>query len=162
MYSNLSRVADRFERIPLLPRNKDSRLHPQHADWPICGSPPSFPPPTTSEVEDLNQACVIDRLLGLLGPLHQYAISTFNTCSWGLTHQSLTDTGGGYNLGGVSLPHHTLWLSQLTVSAFHERALPGLQFNQIPPTKPKFKIKNLRPPYGLPTTQPSTVAYIYA
>jgi hypothetical protein len=41
----------------------------------------------------------------LLGPYHQYAIGTFNTCLRGLTHQSSTDTGGGYNLEGAGLPH---------------------------------------------------------
>jgi hypothetical protein len=64
------------------------------------------------------------------------------------------------------------WRCQLTTShspAFPTndlhippKAPPGLQFNQIPPTKSKFKIKNLRPPRDLLTTRPSTVAYIYA
>jgi hypothetical protein len=49
--------------------------------------------------------------IGLLDPYHQYVISTFNTCSRGPTHQSLTDTGGGYNLRSVSFPHHTPWPS---------------------------------------------------
>jgi hypothetical protein len=43
----------------------------------------------------------------LLGPYHQHAIGTFNTCSRGPTHRSLTDTGRGYNLGGAGLPHTT-------------------------------------------------------
>jgi hypothetical protein len=38
---------------------------------------------------------------------HQHAIGTFNTCSRGPTHWSLTDTGGDYNLGGAGLPHTT-------------------------------------------------------
>jgi hypothetical protein len=33
--------------------------------------------------------------IGLLGSYHQHVISTFNTCSQGPTHRSLTDTGGG-------------------------------------------------------------------
>jgi hypothetical protein len=45
--------------------------------------------------------------IGLLGPYHQHVISTFNTCSRGRTHQSLTNTGVGYNLGGVVFPHHS-------------------------------------------------------
>jgi hypothetical protein len=49
---------------------------------------------------------VDDRLLGLLG-LYQYAIGTFNTYSQGLTHRSLTNTGGGYNLEGADFPHTT-------------------------------------------------------
>jgi hypothetical protein len=38
---------------------------------------------------------------------HQYAIGTFNTCSRGPTYRSLTDTGGGYSLGGAGFPHTT-------------------------------------------------------
>jgi hypothetical protein len=45
-----------------------------------------------------NQASTDDRLLGLLGPYHQHAIDTFNNCSWGATHRSLTDTGGATTL----------------------------------------------------------------
>jgi hypothetical protein len=56
-----------------------------------------------------SQAAINGRLLGLLDPKHQYAIGTFNTCSRGPTEQSLTDTGGDYNLGGVSFPRtHSL------------------------------------------------------
>jgi hypothetical protein len=40
-----------------------------------------------------------------LDPYHQHVIGTFNTCSREPTHRSLTDIGGGYNLGGVGLPH---------------------------------------------------------
>jgi hypothetical protein len=56
--------------------------------------------------------------IGLLGPYHKHVISTFNTCSWGPTHWSLTEIGRGYNLGGAGLPHHTPWLSQPTVLCF--------------------------------------------
>jgi hypothetical protein len=38
---------------------------------------------------------------------HQYAIGTFNTCSRGPTHRSLTDTGRVYSLGGANFPHTT-------------------------------------------------------
>jgi hypothetical protein len=65
----------------------------------------------------------------------------FNTCSWGTTHWSLTDTGEGYNLRGVSFSHTTPRPSQLMIFNFHLRASPGLQFNQILPTKPKFEFK---------------------
>jgi hypothetical protein len=81
------------------------------------------------------------RLLGLLGPYHQHAIGTFNTCSRGLTHQSLTDTGGSYNLGGASFPHTTPWPSQQVISTSHLRAPPDLQINQALETKSKFKFK---------------------
>jgi hypothetical protein len=33
--------------------------------------------------------------------IYQHVIGTFNTCSRGLTHRSSTDTGVGYNLGGI-------------------------------------------------------------
>jgi hypothetical protein len=42
------------------------------------------------------------------------------------THRSLTDTGGGYNLGGVFFPQTTPWLSLLMVSTFHLTAPPSL------------------------------------
>jgi hypothetical protein len=64
---------------------------------------------STTEVVGISQAFIDSGLLGLLGPYHRYAIDTFNTCSRGLTHRALTDTGGGYN---------------------HLRVPPGLQFNQ--------------------------------
>jgi hypothetical protein len=78
-------------------------------------------------------------LLGLLGPYHQHAISTFNTCSWGPTHQSLTDKSRGYNPGGAGFPQTTPQPSGPTVSTFHLRAPPGLYFNHKPSIKPKFK-----------------------
>jgi hypothetical protein len=71
------------------------------------------------------------------GTYHRHAIGTFNTCLRGPTHRSLTDTGGGYNLGGAGLPHThsstfpTSWLH------FSLRALLGLEFNQALPTEPK-------------------------
>jgi hypothetical protein len=43
----------------------------------------------------------------------------------------------GYNLGGANLPHTTPRPSPPAVSTFHLRALPGLQFNQVPSLKPK-------------------------
>jgi hypothetical protein len=99
--------------------------------------------------------------LGLLDPYHQHAISTFNTCLWRPAHRSLTDTGGDYSLGGAGFPQITPRPSQPTVSTFHLRAPPGLQFNQVLPTKPKLSLRNLRSPCGLPTTRPSTMTYVY-
>jgi hypothetical protein len=65
-----------------------------------------------------SQASIDDGLLGLLGPYHQRAIGTFNTCSQGPPHRSLTDTGEGYNLGGVGLLHTTPRPSQPAVATF--------------------------------------------
>jgi hypothetical protein len=98
----------------------------------------SFSPNTANEVVGLNEESVDDRLLGLLGLYHQHVISTFNTCSWGPTHRSLTDTGGAYNLRGYDFPYHTTYLSQPTVLHFHLRALAGLRLtNQPLPTEIK-------------------------
>jgi hypothetical protein len=47
------------------------------------------------------------RLLCLPGPYHWHAIGTFNTCSQGPTHRSLTDIGGRYNFEGADLPYIT-------------------------------------------------------
>jgi hypothetical protein len=43
--------------------------------------------------------------------------------------RSLTDTDGGYNLGGVGFSHTIPWPSQPTVFNFHLRALPGLRLS---------------------------------
>jgi hypothetical protein len=131
---NLSRVIDRFGRNPLLPRKKWLLTQSIAHHWLICGSVPSFSPKSTNEAVDLSQASVADKLLGLLGPYHQYAIDTFNTCSRGPTHRSLTDTDGGYNLGGTGFPHTTPRPSQPIISPFHLRALLDLRLsiNSLP------------------------------
>jgi hypothetical protein len=89
----------------------------------------------TIEALCLSQAPTDDRQLGLLGSYHQHAIGTFNTCSWESIHRSLTDTGRGYNLEGISLPHHTSRPSQSTISTFYLRAPPGLRLSikSLPP-----------------------------
>jgi hypothetical protein len=73
------------------------------------------------------QASISGRLLGLMCPYHQHEIGTFNTCSRGPTHWSLTDTGGGYNLRGAGFPHTTPRPSQLPISPFPK----GLARSQI-------------------------------
>jgi hypothetical protein len=144
------------------PEKNGSRHNPQHDDWPIRESVPSFSPEPAIEVVGVKPPSVDVSLLGFLGPYHQHAIGTFNICSWGPTHRSLTDTGRGYNLGGQPIgPHATPRPSQPTVSAFHLRAPPDLQFNQDLPDKPKLSLRNLCPLHGLPTTRPSTITYIY-
>jgi hypothetical protein len=84
-----------------------------------------------------SQTSVDGRLLGLPGPYHRHAIGTFNTCSRGPTHRSLTDTGGGYNLGGVDLPCTHSPTFPTSCLHFPLKAPPGLQFNQALSTKPK-------------------------
>jgi hypothetical protein len=115
-YSNLSRVVNRVGRMHYS-REKVLPTLPQPS-WVAHGTHLSFYPNTTIEAVRLNQVPVDGRLLGLLGPYHQHAIGTFNTCSRGPTRRSLTDIGGGYNLGGAGLPHHTPQPSQLTVLRF--------------------------------------------
>jgi hypothetical protein len=50
-----------------------------------------------------SQASISGKLLGLLGPYHQYAIGTFNTCSRVPTPRFLTDTGGGYHIENLGI-----------------------------------------------------------
>jgi hypothetical protein len=69
--------------------------------------------------------------IGLLDPYHQHVISTFNTCSRVSTPRSLTDTGRGYNLRGVSFPHHTPRPSQPTILHFPSKPLPRSQVNNL-------------------------------
>jgi hypothetical protein len=99
------------------PKKKCSRLH---LSVRLSGLQArlSFSSNTNTDAVRLSQAPVDDRLLGLLGPNHQHATSTFNTCSWGPTHRSFTYRGRGYNLGGAGLPHHTPWPSESTVLHF--------------------------------------------
>jgi methyl coenzyme M reductase subunit D len=52
-------------------------------------------PTTANGAVEKSQVSVDNRLLGLPGPYHRHPISTFNTCSRGLTYRFLTDTGGG-------------------------------------------------------------------
>jgi hypothetical protein len=84
-----------------------------------------------------SQTSINNRLLGLSDPYHRHAIDTFNTYSRGSTHRSLTDIGGGYNLGGAGLPYTTLRPSQPAISSFHLRAPPSFQFNQVLTNKSK-------------------------
>jgi hypothetical protein len=80
------------------PEKKGSRHNPQLNDRLIRGSVPSFSLITANEAVGKRQAYVDNQQLGLSGPYHRHAIGTFNTCSWGPTHRSLTDTGGGYHI----------------------------------------------------------------
>jgi hypothetical protein len=83
-----------------------------------------------------SQTYVDSRLLGLLGPYHRHAISTFNTCSRGPTHRSLTDTGEGYNLAGVILPTPLPDLPNRRFYTFHLMAPSDLRLSiQTLPTE---------------------------
>jgi hypothetical protein len=83
-----------------------------------------------------SQTFINSKLLGLPDPYHRHAIGTFNTCSWGPIKRSLTDTGGGYNLEGVGLPHTHSLTFPTSCLPFSLVAPPGLQFNQVPAFTP--------------------------
>jgi hypothetical protein len=57
-----------------------------------------------------------------MGPHLWHAISMFNTCSRGWTHQSLTDIDGGYNYRGADFPHHTPRPSQSMALRFSPKS----------------------------------------
>jgi hypothetical protein len=149
-----------MDRVTALEK-KGSWHNPQHDDWPVRGSIPSFSPEPTIEAMEVKPSSVDDRLLGLPGPYHRYAIGTFNTCSWGPIHRSLTDTGGGYSLEGVGFPQTSPRPSQPTIFTLHLRAPPGLQFNQDLQKIQSSSLGNLWSSRGLPTIWPSTVTYSY-
>jgi hypothetical protein len=100
------------------PEKKGSRHNSQRIGWSIRGSIPSFSPEPAIKAVGVKPPSVGNQLLGLPGLYHRYAISTFNTCSRGPTHRSLTDTGGGYNLAGAVFPPTTPRPYQPAVSAF--------------------------------------------
>jgi hypothetical protein len=85
-----------------------------------------------------SQASVDGMLLGLMSPYLWYAIKMFNTCSWGPTHRSLTDTDGGYSFWGAGFPHHTLRPSQPMVCHFPPK---GLVWSQVNHPQPKPLVK---------------------
>jgi hypothetical protein len=100
-------------------------------------SVPNLSPTTANGAVGKSQASVDNRLLGLLGPYHRHAIGTFNTCSRGSTDRFLTDTGGGYNLGGADLSRTHSPTFPNSYLHFPLRAPPGLHFNQVSVIKPK-------------------------
>jgi hypothetical protein len=92
---------------PTAPEKKGSRHNPQRTTDRSAGPYPASLSSQPMKQWGQSQASINDRLLGLLGPYHQYAIGMFNTCSRGPTEPSLTDTGGGYNLRGAGFPRTT-------------------------------------------------------
>jgi hypothetical protein len=160
-HSNLSRSHQQSWAGTLLLRKRATdTTRSTTVDWSVGPYPVSLPSQPMKQLGQ-SQPSVDGRLLGLPGSYHQHVIGTFNTCSRRLTHRSLTDIGGGYNLGGAGFPHTTSRPSQPMVSTFHLKVPPGLQFNQNLPDKLKLSLKNLWLPDGLLTTRPSTVTYIY-
>jgi hypothetical protein len=125
-------VVNRFEQIHCTWEEWLSTQF-QHTGRPIRGFVPSISPTTANGAVGKSQASVDNRLLDLPGLYHRYVIGTFNTCSWGSTHWSLTDIGGGYNLGGVSLPRNTPQPSRPAVFPFHLRVCPVSSLTNFSP-----------------------------
>jgi hypothetical protein len=114
-HSNLSRSRPQSWAVPLLLRKRaPDTIHSTPTDWSMSPYPVSLSSQPMKQWGQI-QHCVDGHLVGLPSPYHRHAIGTFNTCSWGLTHRSLTDTGGGYNHEGAGFPHST---SQPTVLPF--------------------------------------------
>jgi hypothetical protein len=114
----------------------------------------SFPLPYDSlGVGERGFSQVVTQLHHLTEPIYQNVIGTFNACSWGPAHQSLTDTGRGYNLGSAGFSHITPRSFQPTVFTFHLRAPLGLRVSiqslpkDIEGTNPKSR--EWEPPLGL-------------
>jgi hypothetical protein len=121
------------------PKKEDSQHNPQLDGCLIRGSVPSFSPTIANEAMGRREASVDNQLIGLLGSYHWYAIGTFNTCSRGLTHRSLTDTGGDYNLEGVDFPHTTPGPSQPMVLPFRPKG--PVQSPGYPKSTTYFKVQ---------------------
>jgi hypothetical protein len=106
--SNLSYSRQQIWTDPLHPRRRaPGIIHSTMAVRSTGPYPASLPQQPKSSGEKSTH--VDNRLLGLPCLYRRCAIGTFNTCSRGPTERSLTNTGGGYNLGGTGLSHtHSL------------------------------------------------------
>jgi hypothetical protein len=162
IYSNLSYSRQQIWTDPLHPRRRaPDTIHSTTAIWSMGRYPPSLPQQPKSSGEK-SSSCwqPTTRLTGPISPACdryvQYLLA-------GPTKRSLIDIGGGYNLEGADLPHTHSPTIPTSCPHFPLMAPPGLHFNQILANRPKcWVLKKLWPPCCLPTTRPSTVAYIYA
>jgi hypothetical protein len=135
-YSNLSYIRQQFWTDPVhLRRRAPDTIHNTLTDRSVGPYSASLPQ-QTMEQWGKSSFCwqPTTRLTGPISPTCDRYVQYLLT---GPTHRFLTDIGGGYNLGGASLPHTTPRPSQPVVSTFHLRAPPSLQFNQVPSIKSK-------------------------
>jgi hypothetical protein len=126
-------------------------IHSATADQSAGPYPISLPSQPMKQWGQM-QASVDGRLLGLLGPYHQHAIGTFNTCSQRRGLQPWRCRLATYH--SPTFPTNGLH--------FPPKCSSDLQFNKFVPEIPKLSLRILWPPRGLSTTRPSTVTYIYA
>jgi hypothetical protein len=140
IYSNLSRTRQQIWIDPLAPRRRAPNIiHSTMADRSAGSYSVSLSKQPIKQWEKSNFCCQPATML--TGLIYQHVICTFNTCSRGPTHWSLTDTSGGYNLGGAGFLHTTPWPFQPVESTFHLRVSPGLQFNHNLSKILKFKFR---------------------
>jgi hypothetical protein len=95
-------------------------------DW-STGPHPIYLPLTTLKAVKKVKHMLMTSYISLLGSYLQYVISTFNPYSRIPTPRSITNTYGGYNLGGPNFSHHFPSPSQLTVLCFSLMAPFGLK-----------------------------------
>jgi hypothetical protein len=81
---------------------------------------------------------MVTQLLQLTGPISPVYDRYVQYLLTGVTHRSLTDTGGGYNHGGDGLPHTHSPTFLTSCLHFPPEAPLGLHFNQVLVIKPKY------------------------
>jgi hypothetical protein len=153
-HSNLSHCRQQSWAGPLRPwKRAPDTIHSTPADRSACLYLVSLPRQPLKQWRQ-SQSFVNGQLLGLSGPYLRHAIGMFNTCSRGSTHRSLTDTGGGYNLGGAGFSHLTPRPFQPMVLRFPPKGPAPSQVIQSQ-HKPLVKcdMKHLSPTRGLLTTR---------
>jgi hypothetical protein len=103
---------------PTAPEKKGSWHNPQHSGWPIRRSATQFLSQDKHWSSNESQTYVDNKLYRFTRRITPACNRYIQYLLTGPTHRSLTNTGGGYNLGGASLPHHTTRPSQLTILRF--------------------------------------------
>jgi hypothetical protein len=161
-YSNLLYSRQQIWTDPLHPRRRAPDTIRSTTTIRSTGPYPASlqQPPKSSGKKSSSCWQLTTRLTGHISPACDRYVQYLLT---GPTERSLIDTGGGYNLGGATLPHTHFPTFPTSYPHFPLVAPSGLQFNQVLITRSKcWVLENLWPPRGLSTTWQSTVAYIYA
>jgi hypothetical protein len=135
---NLLRDNDRFGQIPpLLRKRAPDIINNTSADRSVG------PYPTSLSSQLMKQGGG-HKPSSCRRPITRFTRPISPVCDWyiqylltGPTHQSLTDTGGDNNHGGVGLPHTHSPTFPTSCPHFPLVAPPDLHFNQVPLIKPK-------------------------